>query len=600
MKFNKSILFLSTVLLLNCLFAEPYWIHFNDKGFEKASPREKVELDRAYKRLSSRCIQRRIKSTGDEFPVDYGDIDLNPDYIETLKSMKIKIRVKSRWLNAVSAEIDETQFESISELPFIESIVPVGRYFRVEPTAFAESDMEYHPFYGNSFTQNKMHNTPVLHRAGIDGSGVLICITDTGFMIEHETFSATDIIDSYDFVGDDSIVGYEPGDAYATESHGTKTLSTMAGYSPAELIGTAYNASYLLARTEDYDMEDPIEEDFWIAAAEWADSAGADIISTSLGYHDWYTADSMDGDTAPITITADRMSHLGICPVICSGNYGSSPSSLTAPGDGDSVITIGACATDSSIVGFSSRGPTADGRIKPDLCALGMRTACATNSSSASYGTASGTSLSTPLVAGLAALILQARPDLTSWQVRQALVNTASNRLTPNNDIGWGIPDISAALACPVDSACAIAIIRGWNLISIPIDSDFDVDDIFPHRIGSVWHWNPESTAYMETDLIEPGKGYFVLYDRDTVVYAEGPPLESLTIPVSSGWNCIGSPGKTNSHSNIMESSTVGIHNKFYIYDQIDKTYKNTNVTNPGAGIFILVIGPGGDIEITD
>ena len=203
----------------------------------------------------------------------------------------------------------------------------------------------------------------------------------------------------------------------------------------------------MLAKTEDSRSETPIEEDYWVEGIEWADSLGAQIVSSSLGYTDWYTFADMDGKTAVTTLAADRAAKLGIVIVTANGNERrNSWGHVIAPADGDSVIAVGAVTSSGSLSSFSSPGPTYDGRIKPEVCAQGTSTFCARNSSNTAYGYSSGTSLSTPLVAGVAALLLEAHPEWTPMQLREALMMTASNPSAPNNDYGWGIVNVLAAL----------------------------------------------------------------------------------------------------------------------------------------------------------
>ena len=193
-------------------------------------------------------------------------------------------------------------------------------------------------------------------------------------------------------------------------------------------------------------MEQPIEEDNWVAGMEWADSIGAGVISSSLAYIDWYSYFDMDGNTAVTTIAADMAAQLGI--VVCNSmaNAGPGSGTLHAPADADSIVACGAVYSDGEIASFSSRGPSSDGRTKPEVCAQGVSTRCASASSPTSYTYANGTSLSTPLIGGVAAVILSAHPDWTPMQVREALMMSADNALSPDNNYGWGIPDILAAI----------------------------------------------------------------------------------------------------------------------------------------------------------
>jgi subtilisin family serine protease len=278
---------------------------------------------------------------------------------------------------------------------------------------------------------------------------------DTGYYRDHQAFqlllSEGRLIAQWDFINNDGETQNEPGDSEGQDAHGTTTWSVTAGYHEGELIGAAYGADYLLAKTEDTTQEDPIEEDNWMAAMEWADGLGADIISSSLIYTDWYEYSDLDGDTAVTTIAADIAASRGI--VVCNGagNYGTQDwYYIGAPADADSILAVGASEPDGSMWLDSSHGPTADGRTKPEVVARGSLTYAAAwpgDHGGEDYRHFDGTSMSTPLVAGSAALILEAFPNWTNMMVREALMMTADNAETPDNHRGWGRIDVTAAMA---------------------------------------------------------------------------------------------------------------------------------------------------------
>ncbi|MGC9314666.1 MAG: S8 family serine peptidase, partial [bacterium] len=350
-------LVLTILIFTGVSFANPYWIWLSDKGFECGSAEEAIALEKAENRLTERSIARRIKARGEDNIVDYRDIPPSMAYINQIEQAGAQIRTTSRTLNAVSVNAEPDVLDIIAQLPFVEKITFVAkRPYIPEPSGFVSADFDID--YGNSFNQNNMVNTPYAHRIGLHGDGVLISVTDTGFKLDHEAMAGTDLIAVYDFVDDDSIVTLEPGDPTASETHGTKAWSVIAGDSEGNLVGIARSASFLLARTEHYDDEYPGEEDHWIASAEWADSIGADIITLSLGYYEWYSPDSMTGDIAPISIAADRMAENGIIVTAAAGNNGAGVTTISAPGDADSIITVGAVNPDGNVSGFSSRGPT--------------------------------------------------------------------------------------------------------------------------------------------------------------------------------------------------------------------------------------------------
>lgn len=590
-----------TILLIAIpiAFANPYWVWFSDKGFEPGSYEETLALQKASQNLTQRSIARRIKALGEDNFVDYRDIPPPEEYITEIRQTGAEIRVVSKWLNAVSVAADADVLDKIISLPFVERITPVAsRSFTPEPSGYSSITSES-DYYGGSFIQNEMVKSNFAHRIGITGEGVLICVTDTGFKLDHDAMAHCDLIASYDFVDDDSVVTYEPGDPSPSETHGTKVWSIIAGFDEGNLVGIAHDASFLLARTENYDDEYPGEEDHWIAAAEWADSIGADIITLSLGYDDWYTPDSMNGDIAPISRAADRMAEIGIVVTSAAGNNGDGVTTITAPGDADSILTIGAVNSAGYVASFSSRGPTADGRIKPEICTLGSGTWCATSSGTDTYGTSFGTSAATPIAAGLAAILVEARPYLLPMEIREALMNTASNRAAPNNDIGWGIPNVRAALSYPIAGQSELPLFRGWNFISIPVSSPIPADSAFPGRIGDVWMWNPDSSGYQAVTTIEPGEAYFVLFDHDTLISIDGSPLTTTSKAVNPGWNSLGGIRSTTFLPNIASASTAALDVTLYNWNPIEQNYRQSKTLSPGSGAFFLIF-ESGDINITE
>jgi subtilisin family serine protease len=427
------------------------WIFFTDKGTNIDE-----NLQQAEAALTPRAYQRRLRNRGAGNLVDSYDLPVNARYLREVTAHVEKIRQKSRWLNAVSVEIRKSAIKEAAQLPFVKKIDVVHKsklrmpeVTEIPANLSKDGNDGIHSLnYGPSFAQNNQISVPQLHDLGYDGSGVLVAMLDAGFNnLQHEALTHLNILHTWDFVNGDSIVSDEPGQM-GSGYHGTYTLSALAGFQENDLIGPAFGADFVLAKTENTDYERNIEEDHWVAGAEWADSLGADIISSSLGYLDFdpgqvsYTWQDMDGNTAVSTIGADIAASRGILVVNSAGNEGpASPpqNSIIAPSDGDSVMAIGAVSSSGNRASFSSMGPTADGRIKPDVMARGVSTSCASASNPTGYITANGTSLSCPLVAGAAALVLQANPTWTNMQILEALRNTADNASTPDNAYGWGI-----------------------------------------------------------------------------------------------------------------------------------------------------------------
>ncbi|MBZ0243668.1 MAG: S8 family serine peptidase, partial [Bacteroidales bacterium] len=304
----------------------------------------------------------------------------------------------------------------------------------------------------NGFTQINQINGIPLHEAGYRGENMVIAVLDGGF-------DKTDVHPAFDSLWiNGRILGSKdfatPGNSVFNESsHGTAVLSTMGAYSPGELIGTAPNASYWLLRPEYVYSENILEEYNWVCAAEFADSVGADVINSSLGYvdFDWpqwdHVYEDMDGETNIATIGADIAASKGILVVNSAGNDGNSSSFpyIGAPADGKKVFSIGAVDGNGNRASFSSIGPTYDGRIKPEVMAMGQSAALASGSNS--YTTGSGTSFSSPILAGMATCLWQANPGYNNMQIKDAIMQSGDNNLNPNEYYGYGIPDFELANA---------------------------------------------------------------------------------------------------------------------------------------------------------
>ncbi|MEZ5172243.1 MAG: S8 family serine peptidase [Bacteroidia bacterium] len=305
------------------------------------------------------------------------------------------------------------------------------------------------PVYGEGDRQIKMLNGHKLHQLGYRGEGITIAVLDAGFYKVNE-FVFFDslrtkgrILGTRDFVeGGESV--------YEDNTHGLSVLSTMAANYPGIFVGTAPDASYWLLRTEDADSEFLIEEDNWVRGAEFADSVGADIINSSLGYTNFddpetsHTYSQLDGNTTVITRAADLVASKGILVVNSAGNSGADPwKYIGAPADGDSVLTIGAVTSEGKYASFSSRGPSADGRIKPNVTAMGQGTLVV--NSGGSVGRSNGTSFSSPVTAGMVACLWQAHPEAGMMQVFKAIEKSASQAENPDDYLGFGIPDFMKA-----------------------------------------------------------------------------------------------------------------------------------------------------------
>jgi len=427
--------------------ARPYWVFFTDKG-----PVGPADYDQAWASLSDRARERRLKHS---FTVGFGDLPVREEYISRITLLGPRFIGSSRWLNGAAFWIEDGDIPLIKALPFVREIRPVARMAHPEVKVVPAGTAGWDPSqYGLSYYQAAMMQVQWAHDQGYDGRGVLIGFLDTGFHIKpgdrHHAFDSMQVIAQWDFINGDTIVWNESGDPWDQDFHGSICSATVGGYWPGEFIGIAPRAQFALAKTEDVSDERPIEEVWYVQGLEWLEGLGCDLTSSSLGYIDWYSYSDLDGDHAVTTVAVDSAAERGLLCVTAMGNSGPMPGTLIAPADADSCISVGAVDSDSVVADFSSRGPTYDGRIKPELSALGTTTYSVDPYSTNSYDYYGGTSLATPLVAGAAALLIQARPTLTNMEVRQNLMETASNAASPNNDIGWGVPNLRAAIETAV------------------------------------------------------------------------------------------------------------------------------------------------------
>ncbi|MFC1554664.1 S8 family serine peptidase [candidate division KSB1 bacterium] len=490
------------IILLLCSFfllssgdepVQKYWVFFKAKDTALLN---KVNNDGLYRKtlLSERSIKRRQKIFGAE-TIRETDLPVSAENLKYLSALGYKPIVVSKWLNAASFYLTDSQVKNLIKENFIKDIRRVAGYKRPDDRIeSAPENIDINTLrkdipqtYGQTYFNNELVNIIDLHVAGITGEGVLVGVLDNGFNRNHEALENVEIIAEYDFINQDTITVDEPGQDFGDQDgHGTSTLSVIGGYKEGKLIGAAYGAEFALAKTEDESGETSIEEDYWVAGLEWLDSVGVDIVSSSLGYSEftdvaYYSTSDMDGKTAVTTIAADIAAQKGILVVNSAGNEANdSWKIITAPADGFNVLTVGAVWIDGMISSFSSTGPTADGRVKPDVVAQGVGVYTAVSGNYSGYASKSGTSFSCPTVAGAAALILSAHPDLTSFQIMDALKQTADRNDSPNNLYGWGLIDTYAAASYfgPVFSnKPEVTIISGGSLITTSIISKYGIDE---------------------------------------------------------------------------------------------------------------------------
>lgn len=458
-------IFLIIIILsigLNLTAQEKYFIFFTDKGITEANfnSQEKT-LFKSQVQLTQKAIDRRKKVLGENY-IRYIDIPLNERYMIELENHGIKIEKELKWFNAVSAYLNEFEINEISGLSFIKDIKKVRSFpannieqIKTNPEQTVQSQ-KYTLDYGQSLAQNEMHDIPIAHEAGFNGNGVIVGFLDTGYnWKEHPALKNLDVLYEYDYVKNDEVTSNQPGDAPGQDSHGTAVFSIAAGYSEGELVGPGYGASFFLAKTEDIATEKRIEEDNFAKAVEDFEMMGVDVITASLGYSLFdpgegsYTYQDMNGQTTVVAQAYNYAYELGVVTVNAAGNEGlSSWRHIISPADAFGVIAVGNIDLNGQLNSTSSRGPTADGRIKPEVTATGTRIYHAESAGGFSnFG--SGTSFAAPMVAGMAAQLLSAYPYLTNDQVRSIILQSGDNYETPNNDVGYGRMSILRALNAP-------------------------------------------------------------------------------------------------------------------------------------------------------
>ncbi|MCE7039850.1 S8 family peptidase [Dyadobacter sp. CY312] len=427
-----------------------YLVLFKDKTGSPYSISKPTEF------VSERSVLRRTRQN---IPFTTNDLPVNPAYNAAITQTGAKLIYSSRWFNGSLVEASADQLEQIKKLPFyrgIELNLPVANLTSASPGIFRTEAVQdklgtYEDLdYGRMNSQLALMEASQLHDKGFQGQNMLIAVLDNGFLNGNNVsflksmYDEKRLVDSHDFVARD-------GNVYNDGSHGLHVLSTIAAYVPSTMIGAAFKAAFALYRTENDLEESPYEEVTWLLAAERADSLGADIINSSLGYRTFarefntpaynYTRAQMDGKTTIISRAARYATRTGMLVVNAAGNEGSA--GLSAPADVDSVLTVGGTALDLSPYTNTSVGPNAINQMKPDVAAVGQ--GAVIGNTAGNVATSNGTSFASPLIAGLSAILWQAYPRLTAQQLIYVLKKSGHQAANPNNILGYGVPRISVA-----------------------------------------------------------------------------------------------------------------------------------------------------------
>ena len=462
----KKIVFILCIFTNVILAQEHAWVYLDSKEDVAGYMANPLTM------LTQKALDRR---TNQGISLDYSDVPITPSYITDISNASgITYIGSSKWFNAIhvygtQASINAltTLFSYIDSIEYADDSLNPGSFTETtsnitSPTnKFPEETMSVMYDYGAAQNQIEMFNAHILHEQNYTGSGMTIAVIDTGFPNVDTNVGFQHIRDNgqllggYDFVNNTTNV-------YTGYFHGANVLSLMAGYydGTTNYIGSAPDADYYLYVTEDIDNETPAEETYWVMAAEQADYEGVDIINTSLGYFAFdeakynydYTTD-LDGNTAFITRGAEIAFAKGMLLLTAAGNYGNDTSwggRISVPADAPNSLAVGAVNSSGVYATFSSKGPTSDNRIKPDVCVQGQGAAYINTSGAVATG--NGTSYATPLLAGGIACMWQAMPEATNAEILQRVKESASIYTTPNYTLGYGIPNLELAQTLNVNT----------------------------------------------------------------------------------------------------------------------------------------------------
>jgi len=438
------------------------WVEFKDKGIHTRRQRKKI-LNDLEENFNSKTLERRKAKRTLPGLFDERDFPLSPIYLKGVAKTGAVLKVQSRWLNGISILATKNQIFKIKNLPYVTKVTDFHEQKARKPLETkkvppAQSQEDKAVYYERSMVAARQLGLDKLHKEGFTGRGIRIAVIDAGFDLSHTAFrnpnKSIHVVAEWDFVENDDNIIPRPGTHPTHFSHGTSVLGTIAAYVPNELLGTAYDAEFILCNPEDGEEEYYLEERWFVAALEFAESQGADVLTSSLVLYDGYTVDQADGKTSIMTLGMSLASGNGVICLAGSGNYGhdSDPSlsHLMIPGDAPDIITVGAITPDGSIARFSSDGPTADGSFKPEVLALGSRASTVSIEDRNGYAYGTGTSIATPIMAGAVACLLQTHPEWTVEELRQALFRSGNyyrqhGRPDPLFVHGYGIPDVFLA-----------------------------------------------------------------------------------------------------------------------------------------------------------
>jgi subtilisin family serine protease len=458
--------------------------------FYKYKPQIELSLTEPTAFLTSKALARR---TRENVKADSLDLPVAKKYVDQVVSLSNYVLYSSKWLNATITVTDASKASEIAKLPFVSRIELVGRGFLPLPNS--RIDTKIHsltsrklrtPSEGSARTlagqanpydfQNELIGITQMLAEGYSGKGITIAVFDAGFPGANTSLALKHLDTNKQIIATKDFVRPWNSNVYQDNQHGMNVLSLIASKDPNILIAGAPDANYILAMTEEVATEYRVEEYNWVRAAEFSDSLGVDIIASSVGYWDFddlamnYTVADLDGKTTTITKGATIAAAKGILVVNSAGNYGPGVSSLVAPADAKGILAIGSVNKDFTVSSFSSRGPTGDGRIKPDLATFGNGVSLIR--SNGTVGLANGTSFSAPQITALAAGIWQAKPEWTKDKLIEMLLASGTNAEKPDNQLGYGIPRFREALYGEILAVEENPELIEWKLFPNPIDGD--------------------------------------------------------------------------------------------------------------------------------
>ncbi len=457
----------------------------------KYKPQTDLSLQNPQEFLTQKAIQRRIR---EGIQADSLDLPVSAKYLNEVSESAEYVLYASKWMNAAILVADASGVSKLESLPFVEKVELVAKGSLQNPGArmrykvFASVTLETNcespklntrelGIVENNYDfQNQLIGIDRMHEEGFTGKGVTVAVFDAGFPGTNTASSFSHLFTNNQIIGQRDFVRPWNVEVFMDNQHGTNVLSLIAANEQAKLVSGAYDSDYILVITEEVATEYRVEEFNWVRGAEYADSLGVDIINSSVGYWDFddptmnYSVADLDGNTAVITKGATIAAQKGILIVNSVGNYGGrGASSLVAPADANGILSVGSVNTDLSRTGFSSQGPTGDGRLKPELVAFGSSPVLIR--SNGTVGNSGGTSFAAPQIAALAAGLWEARPDWTKDELIENLLRSATQYENPDNLLGYGIPDFYKALYGEILSTEEAENIE-WKVYPNPLVSD--------------------------------------------------------------------------------------------------------------------------------